>query len=188
MFCLLCLTLVKKNPSRKLKVPVASASLSVWSCWGRCHGYREQLPKTFFFFWQVNRSKVNFFFGCHATPTQYSSDSDPVARRRQGFSLLSCLLVCFPVLFVFVLYLARRSRSPCARSRTAWCSWCRSRRCPLSSSAACPVEMSHRRSCPCTTRLRWETNRYRLKKRKEKRTSEAVGNADNGIIFLSGWT
>lgn len=53
----------EKNPSRKLKVPVVSASLSVWSCWGRCHGYREQLPKTFFFFfWQVNRSKVDFFF------------------------------------------------------------------------------------------------------------------------------
>lgn len=63
----------EKNPSRKLKVPVVSVSLSVWSCWGRCHGYREQLPKTFFFFfWQVNRSKVDFFFWlpCHTNAIQ----------------------------------------------------------------------------------------------------------------------
>lgn len=70
-----------------------------------------------------------------------------------------CLaLHCFALMWsnafrVCWFYLALRSRSLCARSRPAWCFWCRNLRCLWSSSAVCPGVRSHRRSCRCTTPL-----------------------------------
>lgn len=114
-----------------------------------------------FIFWQVNRSKVifSFWLPCPTNaPQEWLRDGCSVPPRfpfhQLSAHLLTASLGFFSYLF-YTMYLALRSRSPCGQSRLAWCSWCRSQHCPLSSSAACPGAMSRRQSCPCTTQLRW---------------------------------
>lgn len=49
--------------------------------------------------------------------------------------------------------LARRSQSPAVRTRPAWCSWRRSRCCPLSWPGFSHEETSHHLNCRCTRPL-----------------------------------
>lgn len=55
-----------------------------------------------FFLTGEQKQKSIYFFGCHATQTQYSSDSDPAARHHQGFSLLKLSAGLFPSSFFFL--------------------------------------------------------------------------------------
>lgn len=101
MFCLLCLILVKKS-NTETKRPSCLLLALVWSCWGRCHSYQKQLPKTFF--WQVNRSKVFFFLV--AMPHRRNRAVTQIrlhgAAKVSLSTSLRCLLVRFLVLFVLL--------------------------------------------------------------------------------------
>lgn len=161
MHCILCHILVEKKIHQKHKTPscphfvysalVVTATGNKW-------------PKELVFDRWTEAKSIFFWLPCHTNATQewlrYSCTVPPRFLSHQPSSNLfyGSLLSFFDI-----VYLALRSQSPCAQSRLAWCSWCRSQRCPLSSSAACPGGMSHRRSCLCTMQLRWETNNNKKK-------------------------